>query len=140
MSKAKLSLTFRLLHWGVAFIVILNSFLLEEGKLFHRYLGYLCLLFVLIRLFISKKRVVTHYNEKAKYVYWFIWISIGCLSITGFMMGLDQFFGNQLLEDIHEVVSNTLLGLVVMHLLGISIDSYLNKRKTWMVMISGVKE
>lgn len=139
MEKVKLSLFFRLLHWGVAFIVILNIFFLEDGKLLHRFLGYTALVFIIMRLIFHKKKQVTHYNDKAKYVYWVIWICIGGLGATGFLMELDRFFGNQTLNDIHENFSNILLALVFVHLSGIFIDAFLHKRKTWMVMITGEK-
>lgn len=139
MNDLKLPLKFRLLHWGVAFIIILNLFILEEGKQIHRYLGYACVAFVFIRLLISKGRKVSHYNEKAKYVYWLMWTAIGGLGITGFLMGLDRFFGNQLLEDIHEIISNSLIALIIAHLGGVFFDAYKNKRKTWLLMFTGEK-
>jgi cytochrome b len=55
-------------------------------------------------------------------------------------MGLDRFWGNQTLEDIHEIISNVLLALVCVHLSGVFLDSFTSKRKTWMVMITGKKE
>ena len=62
------------------------------------------------------------------------------MALTGFMLGLDRFFGDSTLEEIHEVISNILLGLVCLHLLGIVFDAFQNKRKTWMVMFTGDKE
>lgn len=81
-----------------------------------------------------------HYNPKAVYVYYAIWAMIAGLGVSGFMMGLDRFWGNQTLEDIHEAISNLLLVLVTLHLFGVFFDAYKNKRRTWMLMISGVKE
>lgn len=106
----------------------------------HRYLGYTALSVVLFRILISNKKKVTYYNPKAKYVYWSIWACIFSLATTGFMMGLDYFWGSQRLEDIHNVISNILLGLVFIHLCGVFLDAWINKRKTWMVMITGRKE
>lgn len=134
-----LALKFRLLHWGVAFCVLLNAFVLDEGKQIHRYLGYSAIVLVALRIIFWKQRKITHYNDKAKYVYWCIWFCILGLSLTGFLMGLDRFFGNQTLEDIHEIISNVLLFLTGIHLLGLFFDAFKNKRKTWMVMISGEK-
>ncbi|MFG1481525.1 cytochrome b/b6 domain-containing protein [Halobacteriovorax sp. HFRX-2_2] len=140
MDKARLPLVFRVLHWGVAIAVLLNAFVLEEGKLIHRYLGYVAVSLVLLRLLIHKKNPIDHYNPKAKYVYWSMWGAIIGLASTGFLMGLDRFFGNDLLEDIHEVFSNILIFLSVLHLGGVFFDAYKMKRKTWMLMISGEKD
>ncbi|POB13575.1 MULTISPECIES: cytochrome b/b6 domain-containing protein [Pseudomonadati] len=140
MGEIRLPLIFRVLHWGVAIAVILNAFILEEGKQAHRYLGYIAVSFVLLRLLIHKKNPITHYNPKAKYVYWLMWTAIIGLATTGFLMGLDRFFGNDLLEDIHEVFSNILIFLSLLHLGGVFFDAYKMKRRTWMVMISGEKE
>ena len=140
MTSLRLAPVFRILHWSVALVVVLNSFVLEEGDPPHRYLGYACFSFVVIRLFLFKKRTVPHYNPKAKYLYWAIWLCIGALASTGFMMGLDQFWGNETLENIHELISNILLGFVFIHLSGVFFDAFQNKRRTWMVMITGNKE
>lgn len=139
MNNIKLGLTFRVLHWSIAAVVVLNAFILEEGDVFHRYLGYAAAGLVAYRFFIRKKRVVSHYNGKARPVYWLIWTSVLALALTGFLMGTDKFWGSQRLEDIHELISNFLLVLVALHLLGVFADAFLHKRKTWMVMITGDK-
>lgn len=93
-----------------------------------------------MRIIIRKGKLVSHYNPKVKYVYWSIWACISGLALSGFLMGIDRFWGNQILEDIHEIISNVLLVLVFVHLTGMFLDAFLNKRKTWMVMITGKKE
>lgn len=140
MDTTKLLLRFRFLHWGVALCVLLNLFFLDSGKFIHRYVGYSAIFLVVIRLLLRKQKNITYYSAKAKFVYWNIWSCIGGLSITGFLMGLDRFFGNQILENIHEIISNVLLISVGIHLIGLFSDAYKNKRKTWMVMITGEKK
>lgn len=128
----------RFFHWGMAGVVVLNSFVLEAGDPPHRYLGYFCLALVVLRI-ITYKLKIEHYNPKATLAYIAIWAAILGLALTGWMMGLDRFWGDETLEEIHEIISNVLLGLVAIHLAGIAIDAIQNKRKTWMRMIDGRK-
>ncbi len=140
MSAARLAPLFRVLHWGVALTVLLNAYVLEAGDPPHKYIGYLCVALVVLRLVLSKKRTVTHYNPKAIYIYGLIWLSIFGLGLTGFMMGLDRFWGNTTLEQIHSTIANVILVLVLIHLIGVFFDAYKHKRRTWMVMITGHKD
>ncbi len=140
MSKKKNGFVVRFIHWGVALSVLLNAFILETGSLTHRYLGYTAVSLVLIRVLLAKKLNFDHYNPKAEYVYWSIWACIGVLGGSGYMMEMDQFFGNQKLETLHYYTSNTLLFLVSLHLVGIFTDAWIHRRKTWMVMISGRRQ
>ncbi len=140
MSGQKLHIAIRLSHWLVALIVLLNGFILEEGKTLHRYFGYTIVGIVVLRLLFSLKVKVDHYNPKAKYVYFGIWALIIGLGVTGILMGLDRFFGNQTLEDIHETLFNLLSVLVLVHLGGVFFDAYRKKRRTWMVMFTGKRE
>ena len=160
--------TTRLIHWAIAVIVLLNLFIIEEGDPPHRYLGYAALALVALRFIYGfttssesafkklplslsdlKKFLVAKYkfekidypghNPAASWVYLLIWFCLICLGITGFMMGLDQFWGDETLEEIHELFSNFIQLLIVIHFLGIALDSLQFKRKTWLAMITGKK-
>jgi cytochrome b len=45
------------------------------------------------------------------------------LCVTGYLMTLDAFWGNQTLEDIHEVLANVSLVLVALHVVGVVVAS-----------------
>ncbi len=165
--EVKWSLFTRIIHWVVAVVVFLNTFVVEEGDPPHRYMGYAALIFIGWRCFIGvfgkehekfvnfpigianiKLFLNTHFTKKhdfqghnplASLNYLLIWLTILGLGITGWMMGLDRYFGEEWLEDIHGLISNSLNALVAIHLLGLAIDSYLFKRKSWLVMITGKK-
>jgi cytochrome b len=156
------------LHWLIAIIIILNAFVLEDGDPPHRYLGYVAFAAVLIRFlmgfigigvvsfkhfplglsnikhFLSTHFKKTHsyegHNPLASWVYIVIWILVLLLGVTGWMLGLDYFFGDETIEDIHSLFSDALIVLVIIHLIGIGIDAILYKRKTWMGMINGYKK
>jgi cytochrome b len=138
MEDTRLPLSFRVLHWALALFVILNFFFLEGGGLPHRMIGYAAFAAVLSRLAIQKKRP-SHYNPKAVIVYGLIWLSVILQAATGFLMSLDRFWGNQTLQDTHELTANTIMLLVILHLVGVFWDAFREKRKTWMIMINGEK-
>lgn len=155
----------RIIHWALAFIIILDAFFTEDDL--HNYLGYLGALLVGIRLIIGltgkehvrlsalpikasdlKSYFKNHFHGNAHYeghnpaasvVYLLMWILIIVLALSGWMMGLDAFWGDETLALIHERSSDVLLVLAAIHLLGIFLDAFIYKRKTWMAMISGKK-
>lgn len=157
----------RIFHWVLAVIIILDAFVLEDGDPPHRYLGYLALGIVLVRFLMGfvgkghenfknfpvgpshiKKFLSTHFqkahhyeghNPLASLTYFVMWFLVIALGVSGWMLGLDAFWGNEMVEEIHGLFSGALIALVVFHLIGISIDAILYKRKTWMGMISGKK-
>lgn len=158
----------RLIHWVIAIIVVLDIFILEEGDPPHRILGYIALGLVIIRFFlgiVSKKKnlfpalplklndiktqITSHLKGKphdyeghtplASVVYVLIWICLIGLAISGWMMGLDAFWGDETLEEIHSIISDGLYVLVIIHFIGIAFDSYFFKRKSWMTMFKGYK-
>ncbi len=158
----------RLLHWSLAVIVFLNLFILDEGDEIHEWIGYLACALVIFRVYWGErsqglsrissfpiklkdlKRFIKNrftdsegrypgHNPLASVVYIAIWTCILLLGITGFMMGLDAFWGEDWLEKLHELISDTLLFLIVIHLTGVFSDSIRNRRKTWSSMITGKK-
>lgn len=131
----------RFIHWSIAFIVFFNLFILNDGETFHRYLGYAAVLLVVIRLVygLASKNHRQFPNKIAYTTYLLIWGSLLALGLTGFLMGTDQFWGDELIEEAHEFFANTIQLLVIIHLLGIAHDSYKFKRRTWLNMINGRK-
>ncbi|MEQ1723881.1 MAG: cytochrome b/b6 domain-containing protein [Pseudobdellovibrio sp.] len=158
----------RLTHWSIAIALILNLFFLEEGEIYHEYVGYTAAAFVAFRLiygFISKdvaafvnfpisiasltefirskvnfeKKDYAGHNPAASIVYILIWFCVLSLALTGWMMGLDQFFGEEWLQELHEYISWFTQFLIVAHLIGMALDSYSFKRKSWLAMFNGKK-
>lgn len=154
----------RAIHWIVAMIIVLNAFFLD-GDLPHQILGYVAAAAVLVRIlmgfigegfhrlshfplkfsdlqlfFRTHFKRTHHYeghNPVASYVYLLMWLLVVLLAVSGWMLGLDAFWGDERLEEIHEWFSNALVFLTIMHLMGVLADAILYKRKTWMAMISG---
>ena len=152
------SLRTRVIHWLIA-LPVLGNFVLEGGDISHKVLGYSAMGMMLVRVLwglVAKDhahfsafpfgqvfRPQTNYpghTPIASWVYVFIWLLVGALGITGFMMSLDRFWGEEWLENIHTYLSNTLMILVLIHLLGVFFDSWRFRRRTWMGMINGRRE
>lgn len=156
----------RLIHWLLAITIILNLFMLEEGDPPHQWVGYAAAGFVFCRLLwgffggpqsrfaafpigvsqikqfvrsqISNRPIdYPGHNPLAAIVYILIWVTVLCLGVTGFMMELDAYWGEEWLEDLHGNLSVAMQVFVASHLIGLALDSYKFKRRTWMGMISG---
>lgn len=158
-------LSVRLIHWALALIILLDMFWLEDDL--HNYAGYIGVFFVFLRIVIGMRGKGVHrlsslplklsdfrfyfrhhfqgkahyegHNPAASLVYILMWLMVIFLGISGWMMGLDAYWGDENLHNIHNYLSNSLLILIVLHLIGVALDAIIYKRKTWMAMISGKK-
>ena len=160
--------TTRILHWIVAAIVISNLFFLDGGDDSHRWLGYGAVGAVLIRffwgfvggthsrfssfplglaswkkflasLFLWRRADFPGHNPLATLVYCAIWAAVIALGVTGWMMGLDAYWGEEWLEELHANISIAVQVLVALHLCGLLLDSIKYRRFTWLGMITGKK-
>lgn len=130
----------RLMHWALAVCIVLNLFILEEGDPPHTWVGYTAVAIVAIRAFwgfLQSRRGFKWRgpNRLATALYLLFWLMVIALAVTGWMMGLDKYWGEEWLEEIHESISVGVQVYIGLHLMGIAIDSIHHKRKTWMGMI-----
>jgi len=58
---------------------------------------------------------------------------------TGYMMTTDAFWGAKWVEEIHEPFANLTVGLVVLHVLGVLLSSFLHGENLVKSMITGQK-
>jgi cytochrome b len=77
------------------------------------------------------------HNPLAWVIYVLVWLSILNLGLSGWMMGLDEYWGEEWLENWHEAAGISVQILVVLHFLGIVRDALKHRRHTWFAMISG---
>jgi cytochrome b len=66
-------------------------------------------------------------------------VMLAGLSVTGFALTTDAFWGSKLMEDIHEVLANVTLGLVVLHILGVLVASVEHGENLVRAMFTGRK-
>jgi cytochrome b len=153
-----------LTHWLVAVCVLINFF--NESGFWHRTIGYGCLGLVLLRicdgLWISKQpasqfylpsfsAIKAHMKElisgnAASYIghnplgqsaVYAMWLLIALLAFTGWLSRTDQYWGEDWPVDIHNLLSDFLQGMVVLHLLAVVLMSKLQGRNLIFAMIRG---
>jgi cytochrome b len=59
--------------------------------------------------------------------------------ITGYMMTTDAFWGSKWIEEVHETSANLVMGLIVVHVLGVLIASFEHRENLVKAMITGRK-
>ncbi len=124
----------KLTHWVLALCVLLNHFFIEGGDA-HDYIGYLAAALVIFRVaWYFKLGSVARPNILAKFTYILIWSIVLALGITGWMMSLDRYWGEEWLEVLHTNLSIGLQVLIGLHLSGIVLDSIRHRRAAWKVM------
>lgn len=156
------SLTVRLTHWAVATGVIINFF--NDTGYWHRMVGYACILFVLLRLidglwlsrlpasklFVPKLAdIKLHLNEirtgqmahhdghnpLGQLAVYVMWLLIMLLGFTGWLSRTDMYWGEDLPVQMHEVLSDLLQVMVVLHLFAVVLMSKLQHRNLIKAMI-----
>ena len=158
----------RLFHWTVALGCIANLTLLREVKSVHRYVGYAILAAVAIRLvwgFIGtpharfsdftpsparllgylkalarrqEPRYVGHNPAGAVMMFALIGLVTAC-GITGWMMGLDAFWGVGWVETLHEGAANIILVMAILHVLAALMESWRHRENLVLAMVTGLK-
>lgn len=155
----------RVLHWTLAALLLLNYFFLEEGEAAHRYTGYAAFLAVLLRIvwgfvatgehvrlaswFPTRARVVRYFRDPerrknylghnplaALMIYWLMFL-VATLGASGWMLGLDAFFGEEWLEDLHELSGDLLVWSALVHAFFAVYTSMAEKRNRVAAMIHG---
>lgn len=61
------------------------------------------------------------------------------VSVTGWMMGLDRFFGNEVLEGLHETSAMAILSMAIVHVLGAVIEGLRHHENLIESMVTGRK-
>lgn len=157
----------RFIHWSVALLVLAN-FINDSGSEWHSYAGYLVVALVALRLcwgFVSTgyarfsrwwpgvKDIAAYLHamsrgDAPRYIginpagaamavlIWALLISLGA---TGWMMGLDAFWGEEWLEELHETLAYVLLGCIAIHVLSVIVVSLRHKENLPKAMLTGKK-
>lgn len=159
----------RFFHWTVAAMFLLNFLVFEAGDTNHRWAGYYILAALAIRLiwgFIgsenarfknflptpsgikyhlhllkSKKIEVSegHNPIGGLMVFALLFCLLGS-GISGWMMGLDAFWGEEWLEETHELIANTTMTLVVLHVSAVLLLSKFGPVNLIKQMITGQRD
>lgn len=159
----------RLFHWSLVAIVALNLFILEEGDVAHRWLGYVAAGGVLARLvwgfvgsryarfsdwFPTPARLRAHlgalrrgepeihlgHNPLAGLMILTLLSLLLALAVSGWLMGTDAYFGVEWVEELHEGLANGLQGLVALHVLAALLMGRKLRQPLIRAMVTGYKK
>lgn len=158
----------RVFHWSLVSCVLVNFFVIDDGKTLHQWLGYTASALVVARIvwgFIGSKharfsdffptpaRVRQHlsrliagehdfhagHNPVGALMMFALIALVLSLGLTGFMQTLDAFWGAEWLQELHEALGTTLIGLAGMHALAAIIMSRIERINLVGAMFTGVK-
>lgn len=157
----------RLFHWSLVFIFFANYFFNEEGDDWHQWLGYAAVAWLVIRFFWgffgrgaarwgdffpTPARLALHFRALVRgepyhrmghsplggLVMIIMMLCILGLGITGYMMQeIDYFWGEDWVENLHGWIADTLLVLVIVHVLASLFESYRLKENLPLSMVTG---
>ena len=159
----------RIFHWSLVILFFSAFFLFDDESAAHRYAGYLVLGLVAVRLvwgFVGtrqarfssfppdlsaalqhlkairsgeKVKVTLSHNPLGALMVYNLLASLTIVCLSGIMMTLDQFWGVEWVEEIHELAANYTLFCVALHVLGVIIESRRSKTNLVLAMINGKK-
>ena len=157
----------RVLHWSLA-IVVLANFVNEAGDPLHDWLGYAALALVGARFvwgwvgpaharfsdWVRGPRAVAVYlrerlsgrshrqlghNPAAAVMMVALLAGVALVGVTGWLQTTDWFFGEQWLEELHEVLAWTLLAMIGLHVVAAISESIHYRENLIASMIHGRK-
>jgi len=159
----------RIFHWSLVTCVMVNYFILNDGKTIHEWLGYTASALVVARVvwgfigtpyarfsefFPTPRRLRRHIAQLLKGKTEFHWghnplgalmmltlmSLVLALGLTGWMQTLDAYWGEEWLQDLHRLTGNILIGLVSAHALAAIVMGRLERTHLIRAMITGIKE
>lgn len=159
----------RVFHWTLVVCVLLNSFVLDDGETIHQWAGYLAAALVLARVvwgFIGSRharftdffptpgRIVRHvrglwsghaefhwgHNPLGALMMLALMGLVLALGVTGWMQGLDAYWGEEWLQELHEVIGEALIILVGLHAVAALLMGRIERARLLKAMVTGVKE
>ncbi len=156
-------LTVRVTHWLVA-VLVLTNFVNDTGY-WHRIIGYVCLILIVIRIIHAVKTKTAHarlfwptgqailqhlrevregavtghlgHNPLGQLAVYVMWLLIALLGFSGWLSRTDAYWGEDWPVDLHNYLSNALMLMVFLHLVAIAVISKLQKQNLVKRMIAG---
>jgi cytochrome b len=159
----------RVFHWTLVSCVLLNYFLLEEGEAPHEWAGYLAAALVVARVvwgfvgtrharfsdfFPTPGRLRQHlqamrsgrpehhwgHNPLGALMMFLLMGLVLGLGVTGWMQGLDAFWGEEWLQELHEVLADALLLSAGLHAASAILMGRVERTRLVKAMVTGTKE
>jgi cytochrome b len=159
----------RVFHWTLVACVLTNGLVLDDGEDIHQWLGYLASALVLTRgvwgfvgstharfadFWPTPTRVMAHvraaltgrpqhhwgHNPLGALMMLWLMALVLMLGLTGWMQGLDTFWGEEWLQDLHEISGEVLLLSAGLHAAAALVMGRLERTRLLKAMVTGVKE
>lgn len=158
----------RLFHWIVVVGILLNYFMLDTGKSPHRYVGYVVAAALIVRLiwgvigsryarfadFVTSPQVaMAHFaaalrrrdrryighNPAGGVMIVALMALLAAICVTGWMQGLDAFWGVEWLQEVHSICASLIVILAGLHVAAALIESIVHRENLVLSMITGLK-
>lgn len=158
----------RVFHWTVVGGVIANLTLLRHAENPHIYVGYAVIAALAVRLgwgmvargharfanFVPGPHQLAGYlramtgrreprylghNPAGAAMIVLLMVLLAVIGTTGWMMGLDAFWGIAWVETMHEATANILIGAITLHVIGAIAESRRHRENLPWAMITGYK-
>lgn len=158
----------RVFHWTLVACVLGNYFLINDGEDLHQALGYLACALVTARVvwgFIGSKharfadffptpqRLKTHlsrllsgesdphpgHNPLGAVMMLTLLMLVIALGVTGYLQGTDRFWGEEWLQELHELIASLLIAFAAVHVLAAIVMSRIERTNLVRAMITGIK-
>lgn len=159
----------RVFHWSLVACVLLNLFVVDDGEDLHQWLGYAAAALVGVRVvwgfigprharftdfFPTPRRVASHvralfkdepehhwgHNPLGGLMVLGLMGMVLALGLTGWMQGLDAFWGEEWLQDLHEGLGEWLMPMVGLHAAAAIVMGRIERTRLVKAMVTGVKE
>ena len=159
----------RVFHWSLVACVVFNQFVDDDGERVHQWAGYLAVALVLARIvwgfagsrharfadfFPTPARVRQHvgallagevphtdgHNALGALMMLALLALVLALGLSGWMQTLDAFWGEAWLQEVHELLANSLIALAALHAASALVMGRLERTRLVRAMVTGVKE
>jgi cytochrome b len=158
----------RLFHWSLVGCVLLNFFVVDDGETLHQWAGYTASALVAARIvwgFVGSRyarfsdfwptlsRLAAHlralragehpfqpgHNPVGALMMLALMALVLSLGLTGFLQTTDRFWGEEWLQELHEVLADGLIALAGLHALAALVMGRLERVRLVRAMITGTK-
>ena len=158
----------RLIHWSLAFTILINGAITDDESKLHEWVGYMALGLVATRLLwglvgprharfsafppsikgafrhvraILRGKCDAHlsHNPLGALMAYNLWATVIVLGVNGYMMTTFTFFGVDWVEEAHEAAFNWLILSVALHVAGVLFESARTGVTLVRAMINGRK-
>ncbi|MFM2052927.1 MAG: hypothetical protein RL456_964 [Pseudomonadota bacterium] len=158
----------RIFHWSLVSCVVLNYFVVDDGETVHQWLGYLASALVTLRIvwgFVGSRharfsdffptparlrhhlralrdgRLDAHagHNPLGALMMLALMATVLALGLTGFLQTTDAFWGEEWLQELHELIGSGLIALAGLHAAAALLMGHLERTNLVAAMVTGVK-